>query len=118
MNTVERIKQICKERGIAISRLEKECGFSNGYIRGLKEGKMPSDRLYTVSKFLDVPFEYLQTGIEAEGSITFADILKRLKDLDNMQLETLKAAIDKEWSMRYRTEIEKLKMQIAEGKNK
>lgn len=62
MDTVERVRQICKERGIAISRLEKECGFSNGYIRGLREGKMPADRLYMVAEFLHLSPEYLMTG--------------------------------------------------------
>ncbi len=65
MNEVERVKAICKERRIAISRLEKACGFSNGYIRSLKEGKMPSDRLYAVSVFLELPMEYLLTGAES-----------------------------------------------------
>lgn len=64
MNEVERVKEICKERKISISRLEKACGFSNGYIRSLKEGKMPSDRLYACSVFLSVPMEYLLTGAE------------------------------------------------------
>nr|DAM38583.1 MAG TPA: RNA binding domain protein [Caudoviricetes sp.] len=29
MNCVERVKQICKERKVPISRLEKDLGFSN-----------------------------------------------------------------------------------------
>lgn len=62
MNEVERVKEICKERKIAISRLEKACGFSNGYIRSLKKGEMPSDRLYAVSVYLRLPMEYLLTG--------------------------------------------------------
>lgn len=37
MNTVDRIKAICKERKIPISRLEKACGFANGYIGQLKK---------------------------------------------------------------------------------
>ena len=41
MNTVERVISICKERKIPISRLEKECGMSNGYIKGLKKGTIP-----------------------------------------------------------------------------
>lgn len=32
MNAVERVKTICKERKIPISKLESDCGFSNGYI--------------------------------------------------------------------------------------
>ena len=39
MDSVELVKNICKERKIPISKLERDCGFSNGYIRKLKEGK-------------------------------------------------------------------------------
>lgn len=62
MNTVEFIKDICKENGIPISRLERECGFSNGYIRNLREGKMPADRLQKVAQFLGVSMELLLAG--------------------------------------------------------
>lgn len=64
MNVVERVKQICKEDKIPISRLERYCGFSNGYIRSLKEGMMPADRLLAVAKYLGVSTEYLLTGSE------------------------------------------------------
>lgn len=66
MNTVERIKSICKERKIAISRLEKECGFSNGYIGQLRKGTVPDDRLRLISKYLGVSVQYLMTGKESE----------------------------------------------------
>ena len=62
MDSVELVKKICKERKIPISRLEKDCGFSNGYIRQLQEGKFPSDRLLIISKYLDLPISYLMTG--------------------------------------------------------
>ena len=67
MNTVERIKSICKERKIAISTLEKECGFSNGYIGQLKKGSMPDDRLRKVAEFLGFSVEYLMTGEEFDS---------------------------------------------------
>lgn len=54
MNTVEKIKSICKEKKIPISRLEKECGFANGYIGQLKKGSVPSDRLLKISDYLGV----------------------------------------------------------------
>lgn len=66
MNTVERIKSICKERKIAISKLEKECGFSNGYIGQLRKGTVPDDRLRVVAKYLDLSVEYLMTGEEPQ----------------------------------------------------
>lgn len=64
MNSVERVKAICKERKIAISKLEKELGFANGYIGQLKKGVFPEDRLRKIAKYLDVSAEYLATGEE------------------------------------------------------
>lgn len=68
MNTVERIKAICKERKIAISTLEKACGFANGYIGQLKKGSVPDDRLIKIAEYLKVSLDYLMTG--EESSIT------------------------------------------------
>lgn len=114
MNTIERIKEICKERKIAISRLEKDCKFSNGYIGKLKEGKMPSDRLYTVSKYLNVPFEYLQTGVETSGNTTYVEIMAKLPELDMAQLDSLQTAIKNERIARYLKEIQQLRQQLEE----
>lgn len=68
MDSVELVKKICKERKIPISRLEKDCGFSNGYIRKLQEGKFPSDRLLIIADYLNLPASYLMTGEEKEES--------------------------------------------------
>lgn len=62
MDTVERIISICKDRRIPIARLERDCGFSNGYIKKLKEGKIVADRLYAIAEYLNVSPEYLLTG--------------------------------------------------------
>lgn len=59
MNSVELVKEICKKRGIPISKLERDCDFANGYIRRLKEGKFPSDRLQKIASYLNVSVEYL-----------------------------------------------------------
>lgn len=66
MDTVERIKQICKQRHIPLSRLERECGFANAYIAKLKEGKIPADRLYKIAEYLNLTPAYLLTGEESE----------------------------------------------------
>lgn len=66
MNTVDRIKEICKERRIPLSRLEKACGFANGYIGQLKKGSLPDDRLVRIADYLGVTPEYIQTGTGAE----------------------------------------------------
>ena len=59
MNTVDRVKSLCKERGVPISRLEKACGFANGYIGQLKKGSVPADRLAKIAHFFEVPIEVL-----------------------------------------------------------
>ena len=64
MNAVERVKSICKERKIAISKLEVDCGFSNAYISQLRKGTFPNDRLEIISKYLGVSVDYLMTGKE------------------------------------------------------
>ena len=66
MTTVDRIKAICKERKIPLSRLERACGFANGYIGQLKKGSLPDDRLVKISDYLGVTPEYIQTGTVSE----------------------------------------------------
>ena len=58
MTTVQLVKDICKTRGIPISKLEKSCGFANGYISQLKKGDIPSNRLVKISEYLDLPLSY------------------------------------------------------------
>ena len=70
MNSVERVKSICKDRKIAISKLERELGFSNGYIAQLRKGTFPADRLADIAAYLSVSTEYLLTGEENKKAPT------------------------------------------------
>lgn len=70
MNSVERVKSICRERKIPISRLEKELNFANGYIGQLKKGTFPDDRLLMIANYLDVPVDYLTTGETVSTGMT------------------------------------------------
>lgn len=65
MTSSDRVRAICKERKIAISRLEKDCGFGNAYIRELK-GELPADRCLKVANYLGVSIEYLLNGVETK----------------------------------------------------
>ena len=70
MNTVERVKMICKERKIPLSRLERECGFSNGYIGQLRKGSIPDDRLLKIANYLGMTVNQLtgvQTDVQTDG---------------------------------------------------
>ncbi len=70
MNSVERVKGICKERKIPISKLEKDLEFGNGYIGQLKKGMFPADRLSKIAKYLSVSEQFLLTGQEAKKAPT------------------------------------------------
>lgn len=68
MNSVDRVKSICKERKIAISKLEKDLGFSNGYISQLRKGTFPAERLALIANYLSVSTEYLMNGEEQKNN--------------------------------------------------
>ena len=61
MNSVDRVKKICKDRKIPISKLERELGFSNGYISQLRKGVFPADRLVLIADYLQVSTDFLMT---------------------------------------------------------
>lgn len=80
MNSVELVKAICKERGIAISKLERDLDFANGYISRLKKGSFPADRLFKIADYLGVTVDYLLMG-RAENTAP-ADETRPLSDDD------------------------------------
>ncbi|MCI6044294.1 helix-turn-helix domain-containing protein [bacterium] len=88
MNSVERVKRLCKEKKLPISRLEKELGFSNGYIGQLRKGVFPDDRLKMIADYFGVTVDYLMTGNEKsdfkESNLTLKDEKDIAKDLENI----------------------------------
>ena len=93
MNSVERVKKICKENKIPISRLEKDLGFANGYISQLRKGTFPYDRLVLIAQYLDVSLDtllpsdtiILQNTLPQEGAVP---------QLENVYLSFAKEAQD------------------------
>ena len=84
MNTVERVKMICKERKIPLSRLERECGFSNGYIGQLRKGSIPDDRLLKIANYLGMTVDQLtgvQTNAQADGYYVNEDTAKSAQQI-------------------------------------
>ena len=87
MNSVERVKSICKNRKIPISKLEKDLGFSNGYIGQLRKGVFPDDRLGKIADYLGVTVDYLMNGDEIDKKVLNEkderDIKQALEDFKN-----------------------------------
>lgn len=94
MNAVERVKAICKERKIPISKLETDCGFANAYISQLRKGTFPDDRLRKIAEYLDLSVEYLMTG--EDGNISKKSAMLDAKISEDIEL---KEAIKKYYSL-------------------
>lgn len=65
---VDYVRSVCERHGVAVSKLEKDCGFSNGYLNPKKLKKIPYDRAITIAKYLSryetISAEYIMTGKE------------------------------------------------------
>lgn len=87
MNSVERVKAICADRKIAISKLERDLGFSNGYIGQLRKGVFPADRLDKIANYLSVSTDYLLYGDSQKETPTLTAKDKRdiARDLEQIQ---------------------------------
>lgn len=95
MNTVERVKAICKERKIPISKLERDLSFGNAYISGLKKGSIPDDRLRLISDYLELSVEFLMTGKEPIKKYSDEDALLDVRISEDFELkEALKKYFD------------------------
>ena len=55
----ENIVRLCKERGITIARLERECGFGNATIRGWSVSSPSIAKVQRVAEFFGVSVEEL-----------------------------------------------------------
>ena len=69
-NSVQYVRDICKERKIAISQLEKECGFANGYLNPKKMAKISYDRAITIADYLGISAEDILNGPENKKAPT------------------------------------------------
>ena len=61
-NSVQFVRDICKERGIPVSLLEKSCGFSNGYLNAKKLARLPYDRAQLIADYLGLDVTLILTG--------------------------------------------------------
>ena len=64
MTVLERIKTLCKEKGISITTLEQILEYSNGSLAKAKD--IPSSRIRKIAEFFNVSTDYLLTGKEKE----------------------------------------------------
>lgn len=81
-NSVQYVRDICLQRKIPISQLEKECGFSNGYLNPKKMAKIPYDRALTIATYLGISVDCILTGNENKKAPTVSGERDILDEVD------------------------------------
>lgn len=64
----ERIKELCRIKGISVNKLEEELGFAKGYISKLGKTNPNSQKLRQLADYFGVSMDYLTTGEEKTDS--------------------------------------------------
>lgn len=80
----ERVKQLCKEKGVSMNAAESEMGLAKGYISKLGNSNPNQKTLQKMSDYFGVSVEFLISGKEdnPEQKITS---LSRQEELDIME---------------------------------
>lgn len=76
METNERIKKLCKERGVTIQRLEIELGEKPSSIAKVSSNSK-AEKLYKIARYFGVTVDFLITG-EAPAAPMLSDIEVRI----------------------------------------
>lgn len=80
----ERVKQLCKEKGVSMNVAESEMGLAKGYISKLGNSNPNQKTLQKMSEYFGVSVEYLITGKE-DGAAQKITSLSRQEELDIME---------------------------------
>ena len=62
---VENIREICREKGIAVSRLESDLGYGNGFLNPKKIKAITTTRAAEIAEYLGVSLDALM-GMETK----------------------------------------------------
>lgn len=66
-----RVKELCQKKGITITKLESDLGFSNSSIKKWKQTSSPSvDKVVKIASYFDVSVDYLLGRSEISSLIS------------------------------------------------
>ena len=83
-NGVEYVRKLCKDRKIAVSKLERDCGFSNGYLNPKKVSKIPYERAVLIAKYLNVNVDDILNGPNSNSENPKSKNIKAVDENDNV----------------------------------
>lgn len=79
METLDIIKQLCKNNGITISQLESDLDYGNGSLA--KSKAMSAERMYKIAQYFGVSMEYLLTGKTINDADDEVSILRQQQSI-------------------------------------
>lgn len=95
MGLYEQIRDIAKEKGYSVNRLEKELGFSRSSINKFNKNRPSLDKIQQIADYLNVSVDYLMTGNDnakkEKNSDISSDNLDVAKDIDRLILQMSKS---------------------------
>lgn len=114
MTLLDRVKNLCRNKGISQGKMEKEIGISNGASSKWKTSSPSLEILEKLSNYFEVSVDYLMTGkepvvdylysednadflIEIQKRSTnpnFVDVLKKYLDLKDSDKKSVDDMID------------------------
>ena len=97
MDASERIKSRCREMDLTVRDVERDLGFSNGYINNLKAESVPHGKIKQIADHLDTTVDYLLYGEDGTEIIiepidrlsAERRLINRLADLSDAQVKLM-----------------------------
>ena len=91
MLTYDRIKTLCKQKGVTVTGTEKELGFARGSLCKVETNKPSMEKVQKLAEFFGVSVEYLTTGEETEDKGYYinpetAELAQTLFENKNLQV--------------------------------
>lgn len=123
MTTLDRIKNLCKERGMNITALENECNFSKNSIVKWAKTSPSADRIISVAHYFNISADYLLCLTEEPTPLKQSDIAERVTTALSPELAELAqdeqfvdiAKLYKQMSRHYRERIFVYVLGVANG---
>jgi transcriptional regulator with XRE-family HTH domain len=94
-NSVEFVREVCKSKGVSIAKLEKDCGFSNGYLNPKKMAKISYDRAVVIAEYLGISVDSILTGKKEQPTETDGLserkrlFIEKVKQMSNEELDRI-----------------------------
>lgn len=93
MLTYDKIKMLCKKKGVTITGTEKELGFARGSLCKVDTNKPSMEKVQKLANYFEVSVEYLMSENEHSTELTRKDKRDIAKDLNSI-MEKLSSGED------------------------